>query len=133
MELYQNILKLSCWPLVLTLKFFRLWSFLKNKQRPGSSLLALFSAWILKKIFLTLCSINWPNFMVWLLLLLKTLANMSIVIIWVPVCHVINFEINLSFLIKPVSYMTKKSGQKIKHLKGTLTQIWKSIDMFVFT
>ena len=58
--------------------------------------------------------------MVWLLLLLKTLANMSIVIIWFPVCHVINFEINLSFLIKPVSYMTKKSVQKIKYLKGAL-------------
>ena len=34
-----------------------------------------------------------------------------IVICCCPVCDVINFEISLSFLIKPLSYMTKKSVQ----------------------
>ena len=29
----------------------------------------------------------------------------------------INFEINLSFLIKPFCYMTKKSRQKLKNLE----------------
>ena len=31
---------------------------------------------------------------------------------------VITFEINLSFLIKPSCGMTKKSGQKFKHLEN---------------
>ena len=56
--------------------------------------------------------------MVWLLLLLEILANMSIVIICFSVSHVINFEISLSLLIKPVSYMTHKPGQKVKYLKN---------------
>ena len=43
-EVYQNILKLKCWPLVFTLNK----AFWKNK-RSGSSLPALFSAWFLKK------------------------------------------------------------------------------------
>ena len=30
---------------------------------------------------------------------------------------VINFEINLNFLMKPFLYMTKKSGQKFKYLE----------------
>ena len=33
-----------------------------------------------------------------------------------PHCDVINFEINLIFLFKPFSYMTKKSRQKFKYL-----------------
>ena len=33
------------------------------------------------------------------------------------VCYVINFEINISFLIKPFFYMTRKLGQKCKYLK----------------
>ena len=37
---------------------------------------------------------------------------MFIVIISFPDCDIINFEINLIFLIKPFSYMTKKSQDK---------------------
>ena len=62
------------------------------------------------KIFLMLYSVNWPNFIVWLLLLLEILDNKCIVIISCPVCDVINLEINLSFLTKPFFYITKKSG-----------------------
>ena len=29
-----------------------------------------------------------------------------------------NFEINISFVMKPFSYITKKSGQKCKYLKN---------------
>ena len=36
---------------------------------------------------------------------------MCIVIICYPVCGVINFEINISFLIKPFSYMTTHKNQ----------------------
>ena len=41
---------------------------------------------------------------------------MIIVIICCPVCEVINFKINLSFLAKPSSCMMKTSGQKFKYL-----------------
>ena len=43
---------------------------------------------------------------------------MYTVIICCPVCTVINFEINLSCLIKSFIYITKKSGQKCKYLKN---------------
>ena len=43
---------------------------------------------------------------------------MWIVIVCYPVCDVINFEIYLSFLTKPFSYMTKYSEQKFKYLKN---------------
>ena len=33
-------------------------------------------------------------------------------------CDVIDFEINLIFLIKPFSYMTKKSRQKFKYFEN---------------
>ena len=35
-----------------------------------------------------------------------------------PVCEVINFTVNLGFLIKLFSCMTKTSGQKIKYLEN---------------
>ena len=48
-----------------------------------------------RKIFLILNFINWPNFIIWLSLLLEILGNICIVVICCPVC---NFEINCSFL-----------------------------------
>ena len=59
-------------------------------------------------MFLMLYSINWPNFIGWLPLLLNMLVNMSIVIICFPGRDVINFGITIIFLIKPLH------GQKIK-------------------
>ena len=41
---------------------------------------------------------------------------MCIVIICLPVCHVIIFGTNLSFLIKTFPYAIKKSGQNLKAL-----------------
>ena len=70
-----------------------------------------------RKTFL-LYSVNWLNFIVWLLLLLEILDNISIAIIGCPVCDVINFKINLSSFIKPFFCITKKSGQKFKYLKN---------------
>ena len=69
------------------------------------------------KVFLMLYSINWPN-CVWLRLLLEILGNMCIAIACLPGCDVMNFEINLIFLIKPFLYMTKKSTQKLKYLEN---------------
>ena len=43
---------------------------------------------------------------------------MCIVIICFPVYDVINFENNLSFLIEPLFYMNKKSGQRFEQLKN---------------
>ena len=61
-------------------------------------------------------SINWLNFTVWLPLLLEIFGNMCITIVSEPVWDVIEFEINLIFLIKPFRYITKKLRQKLKYL-----------------
>ena len=66
-----------------------------------------------RKIFITLYFINWPNFVVWLLLLLEILGNMCIVFIFCPVCDVINVEINHSFLITTFFYISKKVKTKM--------------------
>ena len=113
---YQNILKLSCWPLA----FISYKAFQKNKMRSGISLSALISARFLQKIFLTLHYTNLPTFIrfiVWLPLFLEMSGNMCIVIICFPVDDIISIEINLSFLIKSLSYMTRKNqGKKLNIL-----------------
>ena len=70
------------------------------------------------KVFLMLYSINWPNFIIWLPLLLEILGNMCIEIVCLAVCDLINFEINLIFLIKSFLEMTKKLRQKLKYLEN---------------
>ena len=47
--------------------------------------------------------------------LLKIMGNMCIATVNFPGCDVINFEINLIFLIKPFRDMTEKSRQKFKY------------------
>ena len=66
----------------------------------------------LKKIFLMLHSINWPNFTIWLPLLLEVLDNIWLIIVCFPGCDVIIFEIKFIFLIKSFLYMTEKSREK---------------------
>ena len=94
-EGYQNALKLSCKPFA----FNSCKAFLKSKKRSGTNLLVSFSAWILKKN-ISLYSITWLNWIFWLPLLSKILGNMCIAIVCYPGCEIINFEINLIFLIK---------------------------------
>ena len=65
-----------------------------------------------KKMFLVLYLINWTNLILWLSVRLKIFGNMYIVIICFSVCDVINFEINIGFVIKPFYYMTKKFRTK---------------------
>ena len=87
-----------------TLKPFRLliqryvqsWSFIKESWTSFT----IFCIWFFQEKFLMLHSIDWPNFTVCLPSLLAILDNMCIVIICCPVCDIINFEINHSFLIK---------------------------------
>ena len=49
------------------------------------------------KMFLMLYSINSPNLIAWLPLLLEVLSNMCIAIVSYPGCDVMDFELNLSF------------------------------------
>ena len=60
-------------------------------------------------------------------LLFEILGYMFIVINYCLVCdvtnfkknsNIINFEVKLDFLINPIFYITKKSGQKCKYLKN---------------
>ena len=69
-------------------------------------------------------SISWPNFPVWLPLLLEILSNMCILIICFTVYDAINFEFKFSFLIKPFPYMTKMSGQKFTSWEQKVLLIW---------
>ena len=64
-------------------------------------------------MILMVYSINWRNFIFGLRLLFEIFGNMCIVIIFIPVCGVIYFEINLSFLIKRLSFMIEKVSTKI--------------------
>ena len=63
----------------------------------------------LRKMFPLLYSINWPNFIVWLPLLLEILDNICVLQLFVNqlIYHVINIEINPIFLIKSFFYMIK--------------------------
>ena len=61
-----------------------------------------------RKMFFKLYSINLPYFIVSLPLLLEILDNLCIAIVCFPGCDVINFEINLIFLIKSFFYMTER-------------------------
>ena len=72
----------------------------------------------LRKMFFMLHSVNWPTFIAWLFLLLEILGNMCIAIVCFPDCDVINFEINLIFLIRLFFSLTKKSRQKFKYLEN---------------
>ena len=53
------------------------------------------------KMFVMLYSIKGPNFIASLALLLEILGNMCIAIVCYPGCDVMDFEINLIFLIEP--------------------------------
>ena len=68
-------------------------AFLKNRKRSGTSFLVSFSAWYL--------DITRPNSIAWLPLLSEILGNMCIVKVFWSGCDVIDFEMNLIFLIKP--------------------------------
>ena len=88
-----NIVKPTCTPLAFTLYK----AFLK-KQR-GLELVSFthFLHYFARTVFLLIHSINWPNSITWFSLTGKILSNMCIAIVC---CDVINFQINLIFLIK---------------------------------
>ena len=70
-----------------------------------------------RKMLLILYSINCPNFIPWLPVLLEILDNMCIATVFFKGRDVINFQTNLIFLIKLFYYyLTKKSRQKLTYL-----------------
>ena len=76
-----------------------------------------------KNIFRVMHSVNWPNVMVWLTLLLEIWGNMCIVTACCLVCDVTNFEIILCFLygaIFPHDQKSKYKNLNILRTKRTL-------------
>ena len=95
-------------------------SFIWGKSKRNSYSI-IFSERFLKKLSMSfmLYAITWPNFIVWLLLLLEILDFMLIAIVSFPGCDVINFEMNFIFLTKPFfPTWIKKSKQKFKYLQN---------------
>ena len=82
-----------------------------------------------RKMLFMLYSLNWLNFIAWLSLLLKIFGNTCITIVCLPGCDIINFEINLIFLIKPFCYNAKKARQKLKYLENEKS-FWGEISIF---
>ena len=56
--------------------------------------------------------INWPNFIVWLPFIIEILDNMCIAIVCKPDCDVMNFEVNLIFLVEPFFLHDQKVATK---------------------
>ena len=80
-----------------------------------------------RKIFLTLYSINWSNFIVRLPLLFEILGSVYILIICFSVSDVINFKIKLGFLINSFFFYDLKSQDK--NLNTLITKREFSYDM----
>ena len=117
-----------CWPLAFTVKN----ALKKKKNRSGTSLAASFSALFLKKNICHAMFYSLNKFHILIALTIEILDNMCSAIICCPVCDVIKFAINHSFLIKPFFfYITKRSGQKCKYFKNEKS-FWQEINKLSF-
>ena len=96
-------------------RYAQIWFFRKGS---GTSFLPHFVNDFTRKVFLMLYYINWPNFVVFFLLLLKIFDNICFSIACFQACDVINSEIKLVFLVKLFCYMTRKSRQKFKYIEN---------------
>ena len=108
-EGYRNLLKQRCKPLAFT----SYKTFSKNVRGLELVPLSYFLHDFGRNLFLTLHSIKFTNFIVCLYLLLEVLVNMCFIITCYTGCDVIDFDLNLSFLIKLFFHMTEKVGTKI--------------------
>ena len=100
-KVYQDILKLRCWPLsfINPINLINLVQiFKKKKQKTSGTSLPKFLHDFWRKIFVMIYFINWPNLIAWLLLLLEILGNMCIVIICCPVCNIKKLKLTIAFL-----------------------------------
>ena len=86
--------------MVRTTGFFSGKSFSKSKKNLELVALSDFLHDFSRKIFLSLHPVNWPNAIVWLSLVREILGNICTIIVFSPVCDVINVEISLIFQIK---------------------------------
>ena len=98
---FETTLQAACFYLILS--FFSKW-----KEVWNYSSCLIFYIGFEKKLFLLWYSINWPSFIVWLSLLREILGNLSISIVCWPGCDVMNFEINLVYIIKPFFLHSQK-------------------------
>ena len=98
-------------------------SILISHKMSGTGLSNTFFVWFTRKILFMLYSINCPNFIVWLNLPYEILSNMCISVVCCAACDIINFKTNLSFLIKPFSFMIRsvKKDQKFKYFKNEMS------------
>ena len=71
-----------------------------------------------RKIFLMLCSIDWPNFFVWLPLFLEISDNMCVAIVCYPVCDIINFEIYVSITSQKIKFYIKDFFSKCDQIRS---------------
>ena len=82
------------------------------------------------KIFLLIYSINWSSFIVWLFLICEILGNMFIAIVCLPGCDIINFETNLTSLVKPWFLHDQKVMIKTWERRELLR--WNKINFIIF-
>ena len=93
-------------------------AFIKNKKGLELLSLAHFLHGFSQKIFLTICSINWLIFIVWLTLLFEISGNMFMVIICVLFFDIISLILTIAFLSSRFPAWSKRSGQKFKYLNS---------------
>ena len=109
--------------------YVKLWIF---EKRSGTSLSTTFLYEFSTKIFPILYSILWPNFIVWLALLLQILGNVHIALVSLPVDDIINFEIDcmsLSCHIRVSEWITLYSCLNVKELLAQNScNIWSLSD-----
>ena len=108
---YNKQIKISIWLQIYAQSTYML-NFDFFRKEPGTSLPTTFSAWFLRMSFM-LYFTDKRNLIYWLPLLLEIFRNTFIAIICFQNCDVINFEINLYFLIKPFPNMIKIVRTKI--------------------
>ena len=106
--------------------FYLIWSIFLKKR--GLELVSLphFLHNFRRKIFILLYFIDWPNFIVWLPLPCEILGDICIAIVCKPGCEVMNFKVNIIFLIKQFFLHDQKVVTKTK-IFGEQTELvrWK--------
>ena len=86
-------------------RYAKFWLFRKGS---GTSFSSAFCIWFFKKKNVSHVMLTNQIFLSNSLYFLRSWAICILQLIFFPGCDVINFEINLNFLIKPFSYITKK-------------------------
>ena len=108
-KVHQNMLKIRC----LTLSFILYKAFSKNNKRSGTNLPSSFSALQWKDNVSLFIFYKLTKFHCLVAYTFEILGNMVIAIVSYPDCDVINFEINLTFLVKLFFLYDQKIKTKI--------------------